>query len=73
MLEQHYSKVESMEDEFEMLRGERRSFFCHNKLWKELKKKTGDNISISTYIKQAIIEKMKTEDPKDEGYYEELY
>jgi len=61
-----------MEEDFEMLRGERRSFFCHNKLWKELKQKTGDNISISTYIKQAIIEKMAKEDPGDKEYYNTL-
>ena len=50
-----------MADEFEMLRGERRSFFCPNILWAELKKRTGDKISISTYIKQAITEKMGRE------------
>jgi len=61
-----------MEDDFEMLRGERRSFFCHNKLWKELKQKTGDNISISTYIKQAIIEKMIKEDQKNKNLYVDL-
>ena len=61
-----------MEDDFEMLRGERRSFFCHNKLWKELKKKTGDNISISTYIKQAIIEKMIRDDSEGNEYYKGL-
>ena len=61
-----------MEEDFEMLRGERRSFFCHNKLWKELKQKTGDNISISTYIKQAIIEKIAKEDPGDKEYYNTL-
>ena len=51
-----------MEQQFEMLRGERRSFFCPNILWKEIKKRTGDNISISTYIKQAIQEKLDKED-----------
>jgi len=61
-----------MEDDFEMLRGERRSFFCHNKLWKELKQKTGDNISISTYIKQAIIEKMIRDDSEGNEYYKGL-
>jgi hypothetical protein len=50
-----------METEYEEQRGERRSFFCPNKLWKELQKKTKDNMSISTYIKQAIEEKMKRE------------
>lgn len=51
-----------METEYEERRGERRSFFCPNKLWKELQKKTKDNMSISTYIKQAIEEKMERED-----------
>jgi len=55
-----------MADEFEMLRGERRSFFCPNTLWAELKKRTGDKISISTYIKQAIQEKMEKEDRSKE-------
>ena len=50
-----------METEYEEQRGERRSFFCPNKLWKELQKKTKDNISISTYIKQAIEEKFQRE------------
>lgn len=61
-----------MEAQFEMLRGERRSFFCHNTLWKELKTKTADKISISTYIKQAIIEKMIKEDPDGKDYYKLL-
>lgn len=50
-----------MEQDFEMLRSERRSFTCPNTLWKELKKRTGNNISISTYIRQAIIEKIEKE------------
>jgi hypothetical protein len=58
-----------MELELEMLRTERRSFFCANKLWKELEKKTKDKMSISTYIKQAIIEKMQKEDREGKGYY----
>ena len=61
-----------MDEQFEMLRGERRSFFCHNKLWKELQKKTADKISISTYIKQAIIEKMVGEDIDNKEYYNNL-
>jgi hypothetical protein len=50
-----------MELDFEMRRSERRSFFCPNTLWAELQKRTKDNISVSTYIKQAIIEKMERE------------
>ena len=71
-LEQYSSKMIKMELEFEMLRTERRSFFCTNKLWKEIQKKTQDKISASTYIKQAIIEKMIREDPKSEIYIREL-
>lgn len=59
-------------ESFEMLRSERRSFFCPNKLWKELKKKTDDCISISTFIKQAIVEKLIKEEPEKEGYYKPL-
>jgi len=56
-------------ESFEMLRSERRSFFCPNKLWKELKKKTDDCISVSTFIKQAIIEKLIKEEPEKNDYY----
>ena len=59
-------------ESFEMLRSERRSFFCPNKLWKELKKKTDDCISISTFIKQAIVEKLIKEEPEKEEYYKPL-
>jgi hypothetical protein len=51
-----------MEDSFEMLRSERRSFFCPNKLWEELLRKTKDCMSVSQYIRMAIEEKMKKED-----------
>ena len=61
-----------MEHEFEMLRSERRSFFCPNKLWKELHIKTTGCTSISTYIKQAIIEKMIKEDPAGSEEYKSL-
>jgi hypothetical protein len=59
-------------ESFEMLRSERRSFFCPNKLWKELKKKTDDCISVSTFIKQAIIEKLIREEPEKKDYFESL-
>ncbi len=52
------------EDSFEMLRSERRSFFCPNTLWKELKTRTDDCISISTFIRQAIEEKLEKEKTK---------
>jgi len=61
-----------MADEFEMLRGERRSFFCPNTLWAELKTRTGDKISISTYIKQAITEKLIRDEPQSEMHIKEL-
>jgi len=61
-----------MEDSFEMLRGERRSFFCPNKLWAELKTQTDDCMSISTYIKQAILEKMIKNEPDKKEFFEGL-
>ncbi len=61
-----------MEESFEMLRSERRSFFCPNKLWAELKKETNDCISISQYVKMAIMEKLIRDNPKKKGYYEEI-
>lgn len=61
-----------MDDSFEMMRGERRSFFCSNKLWKELEVKTNDCISISQYIRMAIIEKMIRDEPEREEYYRDL-
>jgi len=54
-----------MDDSFEMLRAERRSFFCPNTLWKKLKEETKDCMSISQYIRMAIVEKMI----KEEGKY----
>jgi len=51
---------------YELLRGERRSFYCHNKLWEELKNKTKGIGSISQYIKIAILEKMQRDNPKKE-------
>jgi hypothetical protein len=50
---------------FEMNRGERRSFFCPNTQWQELLKRTNDCISLSTYIRQAIEEKMEREDQEN--------
>ncbi len=62
-----------LDEGFEMLRGERRSFFCPNKLWAELVKQTEDITSQSTFIRQAIIEKMIMEEPEKEEYIRELY
>ncbi|MBN2880485.1 hypothetical protein JXM83_00390 [Candidatus Woesearchaeota archaeon] len=61
-----------MEDSFEMLRSERRSFFCPNKLWKELLEQTSDCISVSSYIKMAILEKMIRDEPEKKEYFESL-
>ena len=61
-----------MDEYFSMLRGERRSFFCHNRLWKELKNQAGDCVSVSTYIKQAILEKMIRDEPEKKEYFEDL-
>jgi hypothetical protein len=61
-----------MELDFESKKSVTRTFYCSNKLWKALHKKTADCISVSTFIKQAIIEKMIKEDPDGKEYYEEL-
>ncbi len=59
-------------NEFELLRGERRSFFCPNKLWKELVAQTDDCVSVSTFIRQAIVEKMIQEAPEREEFIRSL-
>ncbi len=61
-----------MDESFEEYRSERKSFFCPNKLWEEVRSKTKDKTSISHYIKRAIIEKMKKDDPQRSEYYEGL-
>ena len=61
-----------MELDFEEIQSGNRNFYCSQKLWKELKKKAGDNISVSSYIKRAIIEKLIREDPEKKEYYESL-
>ena len=65
-------KWSKMDEEIMMLRGERRSFFCPNKLWKELLKQTNDCISVSTFIKQAIVEKMIKDNPEKKEIYKEM-
>lgn len=52
-------KYVEIEGGFDMLRGERRSFFCPNKLWKELLERTNGICSVSEYIRQAVIEKIE--------------
>jgi len=58
--------------EFELLRSERRSFFCSNKLWYELLRQTKDCVSVSTFIRQAIVEKMIREEPAKTEYFRDL-
>jgi len=57
---------------FDLLRGERRSFFCPNKLWEELLKHNEGICSVSEFIKQAIVEKLKKDDPERSNYYASL-
>jgi hypothetical protein len=64
--------VFALEDDFSLLRSERRSFFCPNKLWVELEAQTGDCMSVSTFIRQAIIEKMVREAPEKRAFFESL-
>jgi len=67
-----YSRGYKMETEFEMLRGERRSIFISNKLWKELENETDNCFSVSTFIRQAILEKLVREHPKKKDYFKSL-
>ena len=48
-----------MPTEFELNRGETRSFYCPNKLWNKVKKQNKDCYSISVFIQMAIKEKLK--------------
>ncbi|MCF7860912.1 hypothetical protein K9M79_01610 [Candidatus Woesearchaeota archaeon] len=61
-----------MSDNYEDLRGERRSFHCPNKLWKELNKKCGEVMPASTYIRLAILEKLIRDEPEKEEYFRDL-
>lgn len=65
-------KYVRMNDGFDMLRGERRSFFCPNKLWEDILNQTNGICSASEFIKQAIVEKMMKDNPEKEKYYREL-
>ncbi|MFH1728447.1 MAG: hypothetical protein ABIA04_08515 [Pseudomonadota bacterium] len=60
------------ETEYEIMRSERRSFTCPNKLWKEIKKQTNECFSVSHYIRMAIIEKLKRENPGKDTYFDGL-
>ncbi|MFP4400541.1 MAG: hypothetical protein ACLFPQ_01550 [Candidatus Woesearchaeota archaeon] len=57
---------------FDLLRRERRSFFCPNKLWEELLKQTYGIHSVSEFIKQAIVEKMSKDELEKEEFFKEL-
>ncbi len=48
-----------MTTEFEENRGERRSFYCSNKLWNALLEATNDRMSVSEFVKQAVKEKLE--------------
>ena len=45
--------------EFYAIRGERRSFYCSNELWEEMRRHVNGKCSLSKFIKQAIHEKIK--------------
>ncbi len=56
----------------EFNRNERRSITMPNKLWDELVKITDDCMSVSEYVRQAILEKLKKEYPEKSLLYDEL-
>jgi len=58
--------------DFEDFRSERRSFFCPNKLWKELKEQTKGCVSISKYVRDAILERMIRKEPDKKEFFENL-
>ncbi|MFH1972674.1 MAG: hypothetical protein ABIJ18_04315 [archaeon] len=60
------------ETEYEIMRSERRSFSCPNKLWKEMKKQTGNCFSMSSYVRMAIIEKLKRDNPGKDVHFDGL-
>lgn len=61
-----------MDETFEMYRSERKSIFCSNRLWEELRKRVKDKTSISQFIKQAVLEKLVREAPEKKDYFESL-
>jgi hypothetical protein len=61
-----------MNTEWAIKRGYRRSFFCPNLLWEEMKKETKGCYSVSQYIRFAVIEKMKREHPEKSKHYDEI-
>ena len=65
-------KYVGINEGFDLLRGERRSFFCPNKLWEELLKQCHGIMPVSEFVKQAIIEKLIKEEPEKEEHFKEL-
>jgi len=47
-----------VETEYEQNRGERRSFYCPNSLWNEIKEACKDKCSVSEFVKEAVKEKL---------------
>lgn len=62
-----------MDETYEDLRGERRSFHCPNKIWKEINKKCKGVIPASTFIRMAILEKLIRDEPNKEEYFISLF
>ena len=57
---------------FASMRGERRSFFCSNKLWWELEKTKETHKSISKFVREAVLEKLSRENKEKEDFYKTL-
>ena len=53
-------------------RCEQRKFWCSNALYDELKKECNGLYSASTYIRIAVLEKLKRDHPDKLYYYEGL-
>lgn len=61
-----------MIEDYVRMRGDTKNFFCPNRLWDEVKKKTKDCTSISFYVRQAILEKLIRDEPEKKEYFESL-
>ena len=57
---------------YELIRGESRTFFCPNKLWFTLNSEIVGRMSVSNFIRLALIEKMKRDNPKKVDVYDDL-
>lgn len=60
-------------EDYDKLRGERRCFFCHNDMWKAILEETYGIMSVSGFIKQAVMEKLIKENPQKKEYYKEIF